>query len=104
MTCGYLKNVRVETSYIKGFVKLQNIRFYGGSYVEVEVSFEGEVKARYSRVTSWFGNELFGFDGVSKIKINRMIKKMIFNDLRRKLKFFDINLSDYSQIKKIKWN
>ena len=104
LTCGYLKGFKVENNFVKGTVKLQNIRFYFGSYVEVEVLFEGKLKARYFKVTDWFGTELLDFERISKIKINRKIKKSIYDDLRRKLKFFDINLTDYSQIKKIKWN
>ena len=104
LACNYLKNVKIDNPSIKGTFKLENIRFYYSSYIEVDVSFEGEIKLKYFRTVDWFGKEVFNFRSASKIKINRKIKREIFNELRRKLRFFDISIHDYSQIKKIKWN
>jgi len=41
---------------------------------------------------------------VSKVKVNRFIKRCCLNELKQRLNYFDIRINEYSQITKIKWS
>ena len=72
---------------------------------EVDIEFNGEICARHSSFGNdeWFKSDIYGQKGVSKIKINKLIKRSIFNEVKDQAAYFGINLRYIEEIKKIKW-
>jgi hypothetical protein len=40
---------------------------------------------------------------VSKIKVNRFIKKASLAEIKRQMNYFGVKINDYTFIKKLKW-
>ena len=92
-------NDRLKGSFtIVGFRKYQFIN-------EVDVEFNGEICARHnsSTVLTWFKSDIYNQKGVSKIKVNKLIKRAIFKEVKDQAAYFGINLRYIEEIKKIKW-
>ena len=72
---------------------------------EVDIEFNGEVFAVYdsSIGPTWFKTDIYNQKGVSKIKVNKLIKRLIFNEVKDHVAYFGINLRYTGEIKKIKW-
>lgn len=75
---------------------------------EVDVIFEGSIYVNFNRKKDWYSSsvmtDVFPNAGrVSKIKVNRFIRRNIFFDVKTYLKYFDIELPYYDLIKKIIW-
>jgi hypothetical protein len=92
-------NDRLRGSFtIVGFRKYQFIN-------EVDIEFKGEICARQnsSSVPTWFKSDIYNQEGVSKIKVNKLIKNSIFREVKDQAAYFGINLRYVEEIKKIKW-
>jgi len=92
-------NDRLRGSFtIVGFRKYQFIN-------EVDIEFNGEICARHnsSAVLTWFKSDIYNQNGVSKIKVNKLIKRAIFKEVKDQAAYFGINLRYIEEIKKIKW-
>jgi hypothetical protein len=92
-------NDRLRGSFtIFGFRKYQFIN-------EVDIEFNGEICARHnsSAVLTWFKSDIYNQNGVSKIKVNKLIKRAIFKEVKDQAAYFGINLRYIEEIKKIKW-
>jgi len=92
-------NDRLRGSFtIVGFRKYQFIN-------EVDIEFNGEICARHnsSAVLTWFKSDIYNRNGVSKIKVNKLIKRAIFKEVKDQAAYFGINLRYIEEIKKIKW-
>ena len=92
-------NDRLRGSFtIVGFRKYQFIN-------EVDIEFNGEICARHSSlaVLTWFKSDIYNQKGVSKIKVNKLIKRAIFNEVRDQAAYFGVNLRYATEIKKINW-
>ena len=72
---------------------------------EVDIEFNGEICARHSSFgnTEWFKSDIYGQKGVSKIKVNKLIKRSIFKEVKDQAAYFGIKLRYVEEIKKIKW-
>lgn len=72
---------------------------------EVDIEFNGEICARHNSFNNskWFKSDIYGQNGVSKIKVNKLIKRSIFNEVKDQAAYFGINLKYIEEIKKIKW-
>lgn len=93
----------IDTHTVRGKVNVIGYRKYQ-SRDEFDIEFIGEINARVNRKPSaWFGSEIKNQKNISKIKVNRFIKKSIFNSLRSRMRYFGIEARWYSDIKKIKW-
>jgi hypothetical protein len=102
--CKYLKEVPISSSKLQGTVSVYNIRFYS-QVIEIEIVFKGKMFAKKSHSPSkWYSSELLNDERVSKIRINKHIKKNLFNLLQSRLHLFDLELYSYRYIKKLKWN
>jgi hypothetical protein len=92
-------NDRLRGSFtIVGFRKYQFIN-------EVDIEFNGEICARQnsSSVPTWFKSDIYNQKGVSKIKVNKLIKQAIFKEVKDQTAYFGINLRYIEEIKKINW-
>ena len=92
-------NDRLRGSFtIVGFRKYQFIN-------EVDIEFKGEICTRQnsSSVPTWFKSDIYNQEGVSKIKVNKLIKNSIFREVKDQAAYFGINLRYVEEIKKIKW-
>ena len=50
-----------------------------------------------------FKSDIYGKKGISKIKVNKLIKRSIFNEVKDQAAYFGINLRYMTEIKKINW-
>ena len=92
-------NDRLRGSFtIVGFRKYQFTN-------EVDIEFNGEICARHSSlaVLTWFKSDIYGKKGISKIKVNKLIKRAIFNEVKDQAAYFGINLRYMTEIKKVNW-
>jgi hypothetical protein len=92
-------NDRLRGSFtIVGFRKYQFIN-------EVDIEFNGEMRARRELFGEhiWFKSDVYNKPEVSKIKVTKLIKSAIFNEVKDQAAYFGINLRYVEEIKKIKW-
>lgn len=92
-------NDRLRGSFsIVGFRKYQYVN-------EVDIEFNGEMRARRESFgeTIWFKPDIYNQDGVSKIKVTKLIKRAIFDEVKNHAAYFGIKLKYTEDIKKIKW-
>lgn len=103
----YGKKITVKHSILDGTFTILNIRKYQ-NYTEVDVVFEGLVLCTINRKREWYDSKIQDKDYVgfkiSKIKLNRLIRKTIYKDIKDFLNYFCIKgLKRYSYISKISW-
>lgn len=72
---------------------------------EVDIEFNGEICAKHSSlaVLTWFKSDIYNQKSTSKIKVNKLIKRAIFNEVRDQAAYFGVKLRYVTEIKKIKW-
>ena len=92
-------NDRLRGSFtIVGFRKYQFTN-------EVDIEFNGELHAVRNSLEGlqWLGSDIYNQNGISKIKVSRLIKKLIFKEVKDQAAYFGINLRYIEEIKKLKW-
>jgi len=95
--------IPVNNEYLKGTIRIVNYRKYN-YHSEVEVTFEGQIYVSISgRKRDWQDTSILTNYNISKIKLNRFLRKQSFTDVKNRLNYFDITLRTYDEIKKIKW-
>ena len=99
----FSKVIKVNDKNLIGQVSITNVRFYNGGYVEVDITFTGKVYVTFNTKKEWYGSDLMLKYNVSKIKINRYIKRAVSNDVGRRLNYFGTDLRLWDNIKKVKW-
>lgn len=98
------KEILLNNGRLKGSFKISAYRKYEFED-EVDIEFKGEIYARYNNKESqWFKSDIYNAKGTSKIKVNKLIKNNIFNEVKSQCSYFGINLKLLSDIKKIKWS
>lgn len=97
--------IKVDTQKIRGHFTITSYRKYSCKE-EVDVVFKGEIFCKIGRTPAqWYGNEIIGiYKNISKVKLNRLLRKSLFEDVRRRCRLFSADLWTYHDIKKIKWN
>jgi len=93
-----------SNDFIKGSFVIKNWRKYTFRD-EVDIEFSGEIYAKISMESTWLNSKILTNKkySISKIKVNRFIRKKIFLDVKIYLAYFGINLKSYHDIIKIKW-
>ena len=97
--------VVIKNDRLDGVVEITNYRGYT-LYEEVDIQFKGKIKAKYNSMYSeWFDSSIMTNKGltVSKVKINRFIRKSTFFEVKCMMNYFGVNIKDYSYIKNLKW-
>lgn len=97
--------LKIDTDKIRGKILITGYRKYN-FYEEIDLTFQGEIYARVNfKKSEWYSSDIL--DGknfrVSKIKVNRLIKRCLFKDLSRYLNYFSISIHNHCDIKKINW-
>ena len=89
---------------LRGSFTITRFRKYGVVH-EIDVEFDGELFARTSTLDSrsWLKSDIIGKKNVSKIKVNKLIKRHLLQDVRDYARFFGIQISWLTNIKKITW-
>jgi len=101
----YLKNIPTKNDNLQGKFTIKNIRRYRFE-TEVEVVFQGKIQARIGRKgLSWYGPEILTDKNykISKVKLNRFIRKSLTKEIEHRLSFFSESIRYYNNIKKITW-
>lgn len=99
----YIKNVPIYTNVLQGTFSITNIRFYSYT-LEIEVVFTGTMYGRMGRTSNvWLTSEILKRERVSKIRVNKFIKKNLQNKIESRLALFGLEFRHYSYIKKLKW-
>jgi hypothetical protein len=94
----------VKADKIDGIIEINNYRKYPRTQ-EVDIVFKGRIHASIGLNTSWYGYEEIQkkFSKVSKIKLNRYLKRVTFESVKERMEFFGVNLSYKTEIKSVKW-
>jgi len=89
---------------LKGSFTITHFRKYDHHH-EVDIEFRGELLGTANRIINkkWYSSEVYNEDGYSKVKINRLIKSLIWDDVKTRCSYFGINIKWRENIKKIKW-
>ena len=98
------KDICSSNSRLKGSFTIKNFRKYPIRH-EVDIEFKGELKAStgiYSG-SKWHNSEILDKKGISKIKVNKLIKRNIFHEVKQQAAYFGIEIRFIEEIKKIKW-
>ena len=94
--------IPVDNNYLKGVIKINGYRRYTFSS-EVDVVFEGKIFVRVNRTSEWYDTSIYNKYKISKVKLNRFLRKKCLEEIKIRLNYFDVSLNDYSSIKKINW-
>ena len=95
----------INDAGIRGVITIKNHRKYQFRD-EIDIEFKGEVFARLDVVNrQWHGSDIMlnKSYNVSKIKLNRYIRKNIFREIKIRMNYFGVDMKDYRNIVKIKW-
>lgn len=99
----YVRDIPINTTKLQGSFSILNIRFYTYT-IELEISFKGKMYGRLGRNPSlWLSSDILKKDRISKVRINRHIKKSLIDKIQTRLSIFGLDLKHYSDIKKLKW-
>ena len=74
---------------------------------EIDIEFKGEIFVRiFNENRTWHDSKILTSKkvSVSKIKLNRYIRKTSINDIRMRMRYFGVNIDDYRYVNKIKWS
>jgi hypothetical protein len=100
------QKITINNDRVRGVYTIKSFRKYQFR-IEVDVEFKGEIHARFGHQLNWYDssviNQKNGKWKISKIKLNRFLRKSISVDLRTHLNYFSESFKFYSDIKKIQW-
>jgi len=98
-----LATIEINTDVIQGKITVIGYRKYN-SWDEIDIQFEGKILARATSFgREWHFSDVLKKKNISKIKVNRFIRKQIYKSLNFRLRVFSVELKHYSDIKKLKW-
>lgn len=92
----------IDSESAKGKVNIFGYRKYQFRD-EFDIEFIGQIKARVDGKLTWVSSEVLKRKNISKIKVNRFLRKEIFKVLKVKVRYFSIDIRYYYDIKKLKW-
>ena len=89
---------------LRGSFKIVNFRKYYMHH-EVDVEFVGEIFGKTSMFEGkkWLSSEIYGQKNISKIKVNKLIKRYLLTEVKNHASFFGIDIKWLENIKKITW-
>jgi hypothetical protein len=97
-------NVSSHNERLKGSFTITHYRKYIFRE-EIEIEFKGELFAVRSTLDGrkWHKSDIYNQIGTSKIKVNKLIKRAIFNEVKNYCAYFGIKLRYVEDLKKVKW-
>lgn len=96
--------LHIDNDKIKGGVRLIGYRKYTWGE-QIDVEFIGKIRARTGLKLEWMDSSIMKDAGtkVSKVKVNRFIRRNIHIDVKRHIAYFGVKIDDYNKITKVKW-
>lgn len=96
--------LQIENNKVKGGVRFVGYRKYSWGE-QIDIEFIGSIHARTGYKLEWMNSSIMEDKGrkVSKVKVNRFIKKHCLSDIQIYLGYFGVKIDDYSKITKLKW-
>ena len=96
--------LQIENDKVKGGVRFIGYRKYSWGE-QIDVEFIGKIQARTGHRLEWMDSSIMTDKGrrVSKVKVNRFIRRNLLPDVKRHIAYFGVKIDDYSKITKIKW-
>lgn len=96
--------ISVHNERLKGSFKITHYRKYIFRE-EVDIEFKGELFAVRSSLDGrkWHKSDIYSQIGTSKIKVNKMIRRSLFNEVKAYCAYFGISLRYADDLKKVKW-
>jgi hypothetical protein len=95
----------VNNGGLKGVIIIKNYRKYQFRD-EVDIEFKGEIFVRLTNENRcWYGTEILDEKKyrISKVKLNRYLRKNALKDIQIRMNYFGVNVKDYRDINKVKW-
>lgn len=96
-------NIKLNSEEIQGDITVCGYRHYNWGADEIDINFNGKYKIKSAGRFIWVDSDTYKNPRYSKIKINRILRKKIFEVLKHRARMFSIKIEHYSSIKKIKW-
>lgn len=96
----------IENQGLRGTIMIKNYRKYQYRN-EVDIEFKGEIFVRiFNENRNWHDSKILTSKkvSISKVKLNRYIRKTSINDIRMRMRYFGVNIDDYRYVNKIKWS
>jgi hypothetical protein len=96
--------ISVHNERLKGSFKITHYRKYVFRE-EVDIEFNGELFAMRSSLDGrkWHKSDIYNERCTSKIKVNKMIRRSLFNEVKHYCAYFGISLRYAEDLKKVKW-
>ena len=95
--------IPINTEYLDGVIKINNYRKYTWAE-EVDIIFEGKIFVRVGvENRTWYNNSILKKYSISKVKLNRFLRKNSLFEVKTRMKYFGVEIKDYYNITKIKW-
>lgn len=94
--------ISVYNKGLNGVISIKNFRKYHNRN-EVDVVFTGKIFAKTGQTNEWHGTEVFRLNTISKIKLNRFLRKSCLLEVRIRMNYFGIRIKNYTDIVKIDW-
>lgn len=95
--------IPINTEYLDGVIKINNYRKYTWAE-EVDIAFEGKIFVKMGvENRKWYKASILKTHSISIIKLNRFLRKSCLFDIKTRMNYFGVNLKEYDNIKKIKW-
>ena len=100
-----------QTKSLEGTFSIKSIRKYRKSFIvfgpcyEIDLILNGKVFAWWNGERKFWGSELLQNKNVSKIRVNKLIRKHIVRDIQLYLLTFGIDVNPYItlSVKKVEW-
>ncbi len=93
----------VNNDGMKGVITIKNYRKYQFRD-EVDIEFKGEIFVRINHENrSWHSTDILTKYKISKVKLNRYLRKNALKEVQMRMNYFGSNIKDYQDINKVKW-
>jgi hypothetical protein len=95
--------IPIHTEHLDGVIKIKNYRKYTWAE-EVDATFEGKIFVRVGiEKKTWYTTSVLDKYRISKVKLNRFLRKSILFEVKTRMKYFGVDVNEYYNITKIKW-
>ena len=97
-------DISLTNGTLRGSFKIKNFRKYPMHH-EVDIEFNGEIFAKTSVLEGkrWYSSEIYGQKNISKIKVNKLIKRYLLVEVKSHAAYFGIDVKWVESIKKVTW-
>ena len=97
-------DISLANGTLRGSFKIKNFRKYPMHH-EVDIEFKGELFAKTSVLEGkrWYSSEIYGQKNISKIKVNKLIKRHLIVEVRSYAAYFGIDVKWVENLKKVTW-